>query len=413
MDFDKLITRAKKILLDPRNEWNMIAGETSSTGDIYRNYLLYLAALPALAGFIKGSLIGTTVPFLGTMRVGIFAGLGTMVLGYVMSLVMIYVVALIIDALAPYFKAQKDPLQALKTIAYAYTAVMVASIAQVLPWIGGLVVLAGGIYSIYLLYLALPVTMKCPPESAAKYTAVSILAAFVLGWIVALTVGGIGSGLGVGSGVAGSSSAEFDKDSPMGKLEDWTTKMETAERKMRKAQESGDSAAQQEALGDLMGTALGGGKVEALAPERLREFLPESLAGRERGKVTAERSGAMGLQVSSAQAQYSDDEGRSMQLQITDTGSARGLTALAGLANIEHEQESDTGYERTFKDHGRMTHESWDRERLYGERSVVIGERFTVTLSGTVGDANELADALAQLDLDGLEGLRGEGLKEE
>ena len=102
-----------------------------------------------------------------------------------------------------------------------------------------------------------------------------------------------------------------------------------------------------------------------------------------------------------------------MQLQITDTGSARGLTALAGLANIEHEQESDTGYERTFKDHGRMTHESWDRERLYGERSVVIGERFTVTLSGTVGDANELADALAQLDLDGLEGLRGEGLKEE
>ena len=415
MDFDKLIARTQKILLEPRNEWNVIAGETSSAGDIYRNYLLYLAALPALAGFIKGSLIGTTVPFLGTMRVGIFAGLGTMLLGYAMSLAMIYVVALIIDGLAPYFKAQKDPLQALKTIAYAYTAVMVASIAQVLPWIGGLVMLAGGIYSIYLLYLALPVTMKCPPENATKYTAVSILAAFVLGWIVALTVGGISGGLGVGSGsgLAGSSSAKFDKDSPMGKLEGWTAKMETAERKMREAQESGDSAAQQEALGDLMGAALGGGKVEALAPERLREFLPESLAERKRGEVTAERSGAMGLQVSSAQAHYADDEGRGLQLQITDTGSARGLTALAGLANIEHEQESDTGYERTFKDDGRMMHESWDRERQYGERSVVIGERFTVTLSGTVGEADELADALEQVDLDGLEELRGEGLNEE
>lgn len=412
MSFDKLIARAQKILLDPRNEWNVIAGETSSTGDIYRNYLLYLAALPALAGFIKGSLIGTTVPVLGTMRVGIFAGLGTMVLRYAMSLAMIYVVALIIDALAPYFKAQKDPLQALKTIAYAYTAAMVASIAQVLPWIGWLVALAGGIYSIYLLYLALPVTMKCPPESARKYTVVSVLATVVLGWIVILTIGGIGGGLGVGSGLAGSSSVKFDKDSPMGKLEGWTANMETAERKMREAQESGDSAAQQEALGNMMGTALGGGKVEALAPERLREFLPESLAGRKRGEVTAERNGAMGLQVSSAQAQYADDEGRSLSLEITDTGSARGLTALAGLANIEHEQETDSGYERTFKDHGRMMHESWDRQRQYGERSVVIGDRFTVTLSGTVGKADDLADALGQVDLDGLEKLRNEGVKE-
>ena len=58
-------------------------------------------------------------------------------------------------------------------------------------------------------------------------------------------------------------------------------------------------------------------------------------------------------------------------------------------------------------------HESWDRERQYGERSVVIGERFTVTLSGTVGEADELADALEQVDLDGLEELRGEGLNEE
>ena len=189
--------------------------------------------------------------------------------------------------------------------------------------------------------------------------------------------------------------------------------MATAERKMRKAQESGDSAAQQEALGDLMGTALGGGKVEALATERLREFLPESLAGRERGKVTAERSGAMGLQVSSAQAHYADSDGRGLQLHITDTGSVRGITALAGWANIEQEQETDSGYERTFKEGGRMTRESWNRESQYGERSVVIGDRFTVTLSGTVGDADELADALGQVDLDGLEELRGEGVTED
>ena len=45
MNFDKLVARAQKILLEPRNEWSVIAGESSTTGDIYRNYLLYLCLL--------------------------------------------------------------------------------------------------------------------------------------------------------------------------------------------------------------------------------------------------------------------------------------------------------------------------------------------------------------------------------
>src|SRR3546814_4956515 len=88
-----------------------------------------------------------------------------MVFSYVLSLVMLYVVALIINALAPTFGGQKDQLQAVKVIGYAWTAAWVAGIATIVPWLGWLVVLAGGIYSIYLLYLGLPHTMKCPPRS--------------------------------------------------------------------------------------------------------------------------------------------------------------------------------------------------------------------------------------------------------
>src|SRR3546814_11761750 len=91
-----------------------------------------------------------------------------MVFSYVLSLVMLYVVALIINALAPTFGGQKDQLQAVKVIGYAWTAAWVAGIAAIVPWLGWLIVLAGGIYSIYLLYLGLPPTMKCPPEKAAR-----------------------------------------------------------------------------------------------------------------------------------------------------------------------------------------------------------------------------------------------------
>ncbi len=47
-------------------------------------------------------------------------------------------------------------MQALKLAAYAFTAAWVAGVAQVVPWIGALIALAGGIYSIYLFYLGLP-----------------------------------------------------------------------------------------------------------------------------------------------------------------------------------------------------------------------------------------------------------------
>ena len=74
--------------------------------------------------------------------------------------------ALIIDALAPTFGGTQDRVQALKTIAYCYTASWIAGIAVILPFIAVLIMLAAGIYGIYLLYLGLPHTMKCPQDKA-------------------------------------------------------------------------------------------------------------------------------------------------------------------------------------------------------------------------------------------------------
>jgi Yip1 domain len=75
--------------------------------------------------------------------------------------------------------------QALKAAGYSYTATWVAGVAQLLPGLYVLFVLAGALYSVYLLYLGLPSTMKVLPEQAAGYAAVSAIIALVLGWIIA------------------------------------------------------------------------------------------------------------------------------------------------------------------------------------------------------------------------------------
>jgi hypothetical protein len=416
MDLNRLIGRVKGMLLTPKIEWPVVAGEPATVADLYKNYILLLAAIPVVFGFIKMSLIGVSVPFAGTVRTAVGAGVTGMVLSYVLSLAGVYVVALIVDALAPTFGGQKNRVQALKAVAYAYTAAWIAGIGQIVPGLGLLILIAGGIYSIYLLYLGLPHTMKCPQDKAAGYTAVTIIIAivlsFVIGAIVA-AVAGVGAYSRGGSVMSGADDeVVFDKDSPLGKMEEWSKEVEEASKKLEAAEKSGDQEAQAAALKAMMGAALGGGgQVESLTTDRLKPFVPETLAGMPRTDISIQRNDAMGLQITEARATFGDESGRTLDLEITDAGTAKGLLALADWSGMENETETDTGYEKTYREDGRLVHEQWDREGKHGEYAVVLGDRFTVKVSGGADDLGDLKDAVGQLDLRALEALKSEGVK--
>jgi hypothetical protein len=420
-DFNKLIARAKNILLTPKTEWPVIAGEPETVQGIYTRYVIWLAAIPAVFSFIKNVFIGHSW-FGVTVHTGFGAGLAGMIVFYALSLVMVFVLALIVDALAGTFGAQKNQVQALKTVAYAHTASWVAGAGVILGVaLGGLIGIAGLIYTIYLLYLGLPNTMKCPPEKSGGYTAVSIICGIVLSVVVMFVVGGIigvgamGGGFAPGGGSIhlGSRNGDvtIDADSALGKLAAIGQQAEQASKKMDAAQKSGDANAQAAAAGQMMGALLGGGdKVEALAPDALKPFVPETLAGLKRTSLSAERNGAMGMQFSQAEGSYSDDSGHSLRLEIGDMGSAKGLTALAGWAGVESSKETDHGYDKTYKQNGRLTHEEWDTRSSYGEYSIVLGDRFTVKVTGNVASVDQLKGAVGSLNLAGLEALKNQGV---
>jgi Yip1 domain len=418
MDFGKTIARAKSILATPRTEWPLAAAEPASVGSLYTGYIVWIAALPAIAAFIKGSLIGTG--FLGVVvRTPIGAGIAAMVLQYLLSLVVAYVMALVVNALAGTFNGQKDMVQALKTVAYAWTASWIAGIAVIIPWIGWLVAIAGAIYGIYLLYLGLPFTMKCPPEKAGGYTALSVVIAIVLSWIVSLiVVGVIGTAAYTGAAMTGThlgstsgDNVTVDPNSALGKLAAMGARAEQASKDMEAAQKSGDSAAQQAAMGKMMGAAMGNdGSVQALSTEQVKAFLPDSLLGLKRTSSSAQRSNAMGMQVTEAHAEYGDGSNRSVTLEVTDMGTAKGLMAMAGAMAPEEERSTDHGYEKTYTAGGRLTHEAWNDESKSGEYSVVVGQRFTVKAQGAAGSIDDLKQAVASVDLGKLEALREEGV---
>jgi hypothetical protein len=191
MDLNKIIQRARALLVSPRTEWPVIAAEPATVQDLYREYIMVLAAIPPICLFVKTSILGYAWHGFRIYRLGIGAGLTAAIVEYVVSLVGVYVLAVIIEALAPNFAAQGNRIQALKVAGYSYTASWVAGCAQILPGLYGLVALAGAIYSVYLLYLGLPSTMKALPERAGGYTAVTVIIALILGWIIAVITGGI------------------------------------------------------------------------------------------------------------------------------------------------------------------------------------------------------------------------------
>jgi len=182
-----LTDRVKNILLTPRTEWPAIDAEPAGIGDIYRAYVIPLAAIPAVAGFVGLSVVGLELAELGTVRIPFFPGLMTAILQFGLSLALVYVMGAIINGLAPTFGGTQNTIAAFKVAAYSYTPAWLAGIFSLIPSLAFLGIL--GLYSLYLLYLGLPALMRTPADKSIVYTAVVVLAGLVLNLVVASLVG--------------------------------------------------------------------------------------------------------------------------------------------------------------------------------------------------------------------------------
>ena len=411
-----IIQRAKNICLTPATEWPVIATEPATPGGLLGSYAAPLAAIGAIAGFIGGAIIGRTLPFVGTFRVPFGTALVAAIYMFGMALVGVFVLSLVIDALAPTFGGQKNSIQALKLAVYSYTPAWIAGVLQLSTVLSMLAIFAG-LYGIYLLYLGLPTLMKSPREKSIPYTIVVLICAIVLS-VVITVVGGLVVGSGMAGAAAmsgastGSSAVQFDKNSPLGKVDALGKKLDESNKKMEAAAKSGDPNAQAAAAMESLGTLLGGGKrVDPVGIDQLKPLVPATFSGLPKTASNAEKSGIAGLMVSKAEATYSDGAEKRVTLEISDTGGVSGMMGLIGWAGVEGESEDDSGSERTHKENGRLIHEKSSKNGGTSEFAIVLGDRFVVTAKGRGVDLDALKAAVGSLDLAKLEGMKDVGVK--
>ncbi|HET7152791.1 MAG TPA: Yip1 family protein [Candidatus Kapabacteria bacterium] len=186
-----LVSRAQKMLLSPKTEWDVVAGEAATTGSLYSGYAIPFTLVGAVCSFIGSAFLATVVTSMLGIHYTMMYWIGLYGMSWVLGLVGIYVAALIIDALAPSFGSTKGQLNALKLVVFASTGSWAGQIFNIIPYIGGVIAVAGGIYSIYLFYLGLPKLMGTPKEKVIGYMVVAALVMIVIYVIISAIVGGL------------------------------------------------------------------------------------------------------------------------------------------------------------------------------------------------------------------------------
>ncbi len=401
-----IVQRVKNIILTPKTEWVVIAAEPTQPKDLVLSYVLPLAALAAIAGFIGTVLIGSFM----VGRVSFFWGLIGLVWHLVMSIVAVFVIGFIIDALAPSFGGQKNFNQAIKVAAYSYTPGFVGGLFTIIPILGSLVAILFALYGLYVLYLGLPKLMKNPDDKTIVYEIVVVVVAIVfyifVGAVAAMMTGGAMLGAAALGSAQVPSVRTYDRDSAMGKLDAFSKKMEEAGKKMEAAQKSGDPNKQMEAAMATLGTAMSGGKgVDPVQIDALKPYVPDSFVGLPRTDLRTERGGAAGFMTAKAEGVYNDTAGKNATLEVVDTGGVAGLMGLASWMNVQGERENADRRESTRKEGTRLVHEEQNKHGGSSKYTVVLNDRFVVEARGNV-EFGQLKSAVNGLDLGKLEAMK-------
>ena len=172
--FGGLVARVRGILLAPRREWPRVAADMTTPADIYLRYVAPLAAVGAIASGLGAWLVGIPAVPYGEIPLRPGAALAGAVLHFALQFATVFVVALIVNALAPTFGGRRDARRALQVTAYSFTPAWVAAALTIMPSLGAIASLLG-LYGLYLLYTGLPVVMQAARDRTLGYTVVIVI----------------------------------------------------------------------------------------------------------------------------------------------------------------------------------------------------------------------------------------------
>ncbi|MBN1571978.1 MAG: YIP1 family protein [Deltaproteobacteria bacterium] len=150
-------------------------------------YLCMLALVPFMTTFIGYTAVGFSGGPEGNIRIAVGSTLIHVMVQYILTVGGVFILALIVNLLAPKMGGKENFLQAFKTIAYACTPSLIGGFLSIHPRLsltgstaGFLLGLIIAIYGIYILYQGLSILMECPKTTILAYTVMTVIGGIVV-----------------------------------------------------------------------------------------------------------------------------------------------------------------------------------------------------------------------------------------
>jgi hypothetical protein len=213
-DFKKTLDLVKGGLMNPAETWNSYLGENPG----WQQTLVVLTAPLILANVVLGLLLsrimGTMSPF----------GLGgnwfaALVFGLVLACIGFAVAVFVFNFLAGVFGGKPDFSRAFAAMSLVAIPAWVAGIVgAAIPWLGGLITLAGAIVSLVFLYKIIPLAWAVPDDKRVLHFVASLVVVVVINFVIGSVLGVGRMGAGAGNYDLGDRSSERGSDRMPGML---------------------------------------------------------------------------------------------------------------------------------------------------------------------------------------------------
>lgn len=178
VNYRALANRVIELMTNPKKTWDTIRSEPDQGKELILGYVLLLALIPTVFGFVGNLLFGEGFLYslvYAILLLGVFLG-------------SLFVLGLLVNTMAPSFGTVRNENAAFKLVAYVSTPVWVAGFLTLIPQLTMLAMLAGFGYAGYLFYLGCQALMETPEEKALKFSIASVVTWFAIVLTTALVV---------------------------------------------------------------------------------------------------------------------------------------------------------------------------------------------------------------------------------
>ncbi len=175
-----LLERCKLVLLNPTGCWSQLKDDSTPVLELLKRLYLPLAVLAALCSIVGLTVFGISVPFFGTFRPGLLTLLSQAITTIALSVAGLFLSSLVFERLAPYFGGTAPFRRSFSLLAHAAIPSLLGQALMLIPSLGVLGMIVGGLFSLYLVFCGFSSMLDIPGEKRVAFIITALVTLIII-----------------------------------------------------------------------------------------------------------------------------------------------------------------------------------------------------------------------------------------